>query len=284
LALNFSRHPVEPNVMRTTISSQAAFSHSNASRGFHLPCGTALLAVLAAAGILLAAQATMSPRMLSAQTPTASSAHKSKSAHSHKRRAKVSAAAVPPAVAAIATGAAPAPVKPATPEPPKWPVNEKPATASVQWDSHGLRIEARNSSLEEILKEVSTATGAKVEGLDSDERVFGSFGPGRARDVLSKLLEGSGYNVLMIGDQGQGAPRQIVLTARHAGEAQPAISGNPVASNDDDADTDDQPQPPAPTTNRPVFAPGAAPRTPQQIEMQQRMQQQRTQQPQPPQN
>jgi hypothetical protein len=276
LALNFSRHPVEPNVMRTTISSQAAFSHSNASRGFHLPCGTALLAVLAAAGILLAAQATMSPRMLSAQTPTASSAHKSKSAHSHKRRAKVSAAAVPPAVAAIATGAAPAPVKPATPEPPKWPVNEKPATASVQWDSHGLRIEARNSSLEEILKEVSTATGAKVEGLDSDERVFGSFGPGRARDVLSKLLEGSGYNVLMIGDQGEGTPRQILLSSPNGKSAKPAatVSQPGDSDSDDDADVEneEQPQPPQQPPSRNGLGQGAPPRTPQQ-EMQQRQQQ-----------
>ena len=53
------------------------------------------------------------------------------------------------------------------------------------WDSQGLRIEARNSSLQQILNDVSTATGAKVDGLGTDERVFGIYGPGQARDVLA---------------------------------------------------------------------------------------------------
>jgi len=40
-----------------------------------------------------------------------------------------------------------------------------------------------------------------------------------ARDVLSELLDGSGYNVLMIGDQGQGTPRTLVLTAKGSATA-----------------------------------------------------------------
>ena len=229
-------------------------------------CVRTPIAALALATILSGAH------ILAAQTPaTPPPAAAHKPVHPHKRPS-------PARLTAVPAQATPAPVLP------HWPANDKPSAAAVTWDSQGLRIDAANSSLQQILNDVSTATGAKVEGLGSDERIFGAYGPGQARDILTQLLQGSGYNVLMIGDQGQGAPRQIVLTARHAGEAQPAISGNPVASNDDDADTDDQPQPPAPTTNRPVFAPGAAPRTPQQIEMQQRMQQQRTQQPQPPQN
>ncbi len=62
--------------------------------------------------------------------------------------------------------------------------------------------------------------------MGQDQRIFGAYGPGPARDVLSQLLDGSGYNVLMIGDQGQGTPRRIVLSARPAGPAQP--SGNPA--------------------------------------------------------
>ena len=100
---------------------------------------------------------------------------------------------------------------------PHWPLNDRPAEAFVVWDSHGLRINATNSSLQQILKDVSTATGTKVEGLTTDQRVFGNYGPGQARDVLSQLLQGSGYNVLMIGDQGQGVPRQILLSARQGG-------------------------------------------------------------------
>jgi hypothetical protein len=161
----------------------------------------------------------------------------------------------------------------------------------VVWNSQGLRIDATNSSLTQILKDVSTATGTKVEGLGSDQRIFGSYGPGPARDVLAKLLDGSGYNVLMIGDQGQGTPRSVVLSTRNkeskGGDAT-QVSDNQPAPNDDNADADDQPQQPQPQPQPPNirngFAPGAPPRTPQQImqEMQQRQQQQ-TQQAPPPQ-
>jgi hypothetical protein len=173
------------------------------------------------------------------------------------------------------------PIAPPAPELPHWPVNDKPAEAAVTWDSQGLRIEAANSSLRQILKDVSTATGAKVEGLGADERVFGAYGPGRARDVLSQLLQGCGYNVMMVGDLGQGTPRQIVLSSRHSGDT--PNSANPSAasnSDDEDTDTDDQPQPPAqplvPVPSRPGVGPGSPPRTPQQIMQEMQQQQQRT--------
>ena len=179
------------------------------------------------------------------------------------------------------------------PEMPKWPINEKPGQATITWDSHGLSIAAANSSLQQILKDVSTATGAKVDGLNGDERVFGAYGPGQARDVLSQLLLGAGYNVIMIGDQGQGAPRQILLTARRAAGDQGAANGNAANNGDDDAadnEAEEQPVQPQPPM-RPGF-PGGPPRTPQQMmqerqeRLQQMRQQQQPQQPQPnnPQN
>ena len=135
------------------------------------------------------------------------------------------------------------------------------------------------------MTDVSTATGTQVEGLDKDQRVFGAYGPGPARDVLSQLLQGSGYNVLMIGDQGQGTPRRIVLTSPHLGSAPQAAT--PTQESDEDPDVEEQqPQQPG-MPNRPGFPPGMPGRTPQQMqELQQRqqmMQQQRQQnQPQPP--
>jgi hypothetical protein len=148
------------------------------------------------------------------------------------------------------------------------------------WNSQGLRIEASNSSLSQILKDVAQATGTKVVGLGSDDRIFGSYGPGTARDVLNELLDGSGYNVLMIGDQGQGTPREIVLSAQSKGETPATINGQ-TASNDENTDAEEQtPQPQQPQQLQPPppirngFTPGAPPRTPQQImqEMQQRQQ------------
>jgi len=176
------------------------------------------------------------------------------------------------AVPVPAPQATPVPVQAPVPEVPHWPANDQPRDASVTWDSQGLSIQAANSSLQQILDEFSAATGAKVEGLGTDQRVFGAYGPGLARDVLSQLLQGSGYNVLMIGDQGQGAPREIVLTPRQAGDTQPA---KPTQSNpaEDDADVEEPPQP-TPAPNRPGFNPGAPinPRDRMQ-EIQQRRQQ-----------
>jgi hypothetical protein len=170
---------------------------------------------------------------------------------------------------------------PPAPELPKWPANEKPAKAAITWDSQGLHIDAANSSLEEILMEVATLTGAKLEGFDADQRVFGAFGPGPARDVLSQLLLGSGYNVVLIGDQGQGTPRRIVLSSRHAGAATTAATAAPAGS-DEDADTEEPPQQPPqqyPQPIRPGFPPGG--RNPQQMQEFQRQQQMQQMHPQP---
>jgi hypothetical protein len=211
-----------------------------------------------------------------AQTPATAvqPAKPHKAAHPHKRL-------VAPPAPAPAPLPAPVAATPPAPELPKWPANEKPVPAAITWDSQGLRIDAANSSLEEILMDVATLTGAKLEGFDADQRVFGAFGPGPARDVLSQLLLGSGYNVMMIGDQGQGTPRRIVLSSRHAGGAQPAATPAP-ASSDEDAETEEQQQPQNPPPVRPGFPPSG--RTPDQMrELQQRQQQmQQRGQPQPP--
>lgn len=212
------------------------------------------LAVLAAAALLGALP------FAAAQTPA--TPHASTTAHKTARAHKRAGAAHPQPATVQAT---PEAVKPPAPKPPNWPANDRPANASVVWDSHGLRIDAENSSLAQILKDVSTATGAKLEGFSSDERVFGAYGPGKARDVLSQLLEGSGYNLLMMGDLGQGAPRQIVLSSRNSGDTQASSKKSGTDADDDDTadDVEDQPQtPPAPLI-RPGFSPGGQQRPPQ---------------------
>jgi hypothetical protein len=206
-------------------------------------------AILAGAPAL----ATQTPATAAAATPAAS-AHKHKAAHKHKRPVATHAQSPAPSAAA-------APATPPEPEIPHWPANEKPVPALVTWDSHGLRIEAANSSLAQILEDVASKTGTKVEGFDTDRRVFGVYGSGPASDVLSQLLHGTGYNVLLIGDQGQGTPREIILSSRLSGGATPAANAAPASASDEDADTDEQPQPAAPTI-RPGFISGGPPHTP----------------------
>jgi hypothetical protein len=223
---------------------------------------------------MLFAQDEMPPE--TAAPPAASAAA---AAHRHARPS-------PAHPAVTATTAAQAAQEAADPAPtaaapmPQWPINEQPAQPIVTWDSHGLSIDAANSSLQQILKAVAVATGAKVEGMTGDQRVFGEYGPGQARDVLSQLLLGAGFNVIMVGDLGQGAPRQILLSVRRTGTDAADNNANQANNNNDDdsADNDADDQQPVQPVMRPGF-PGGFPRTPQQmLEERQRMMQERQQQ------
>ncbi len=154
------------------------------------------------------------------------------------------------------------------------------------WDSHGLFIQASNSSLDQILRDVSLKTGAKIEGMGADERIFGNYGPGPARDVLAELLDGSGYNILLIGDLGQGTPRKVVLSGRPTVPAPASGNASSGASNDNDAENEQEVE--QPDTNPPVQppmpqpvvnnAPGVPVRTPQQMLEQRQLQVQQMQQ------
>ncbi len=241
--------------------------------------GALTTAVALLFGPLVSAHTT-SAQTTSAQTnpapaPAAAPVHK----HVHPRKKSAAAAPAPQP---------PPPPAPVAPPPPNWPANNLPAAASVVFDSRGLLVVASNSSLTQILKEVSIDTGVKVEGMDADQRVFGTYGPGPARDVLSQLLDGSGYDVLMIGDRGQGTPRRIVLTERSR-TAGAQNTANRAAAPPRNEDTDaDQPVPePQAEQEPPQPAPnGAAPSVPmrnpqqiqQEIEERQRQQQQNGQQ------
>ena len=273
----------------TSLRSAAMFSSRKTSGALSL----VVAAVLFASETMTAQQPQVAANSPSAATVKKSPRHRAKPVE-------------PPAAAEVPT--------PPQPEPPKWPVNETASKPSVTWDSQGLRIQANNASLHDILNQVSADTGTKVEGIGADERIFGEYGPGNARDVLSQLLHGSSYNVLMIGDQGAGTPRQIVLSARRAGNnnnQQQANRSQPQEQPDEDIpdqpEADDQQfQPPMingrppmqmPPQGPPPGAQGAppgtegppgAPRTPQQVlqelqmrqqQIQDQMQQQQQQQP-----
>ena len=210
---------------------------------------TALL--LVASGSALCAQSADSSAAPSAQKavghkPKAAAAHSKKAARGTKKQ--VAKAEEKPVVAET-----PAPVVPARkveePPKPKWPINDEPIAAKISWDSQGLMVSADNSSLQKILDEISTLTGTEFSGFakDHEQRIFGSYGPGRARDVLAQLLQGTGYNVMMVGDLGQGAPRTVALSVPgNSSGAKGQTRKNASGDDDDDAVPDEpqQPQPP----------------------------------------
>jgi len=166
------------------------------------------------------------------------------------------------------------------------PAEQPPNTAKVSWDSRGLKIEASNSSLNQILHQVATETGAKLEGLTEDQRVFGSYGPGPTSDVLLKLLDGSGYNVLMIGGRDANDPLEIVLSTRLHASPQTAAN-NPNRSNSEQRQPEPQQnsslEPPHPQTIQDPFSNGEPPRDPKEfmqeiLQRQQKIDQQQQQQ------
>jgi hypothetical protein len=141
------------------------------------------------------------------------------------------------------------PVADPVPAPPPQPtvapsLFEQPAVpATVTAHKNELSVKADNSSLTQILHQVSSATGMRLDGLGGDERVFGSFGPGAPREVLTALLNGTSYNVVMVGDLPNGAPRELLLTRRASGGASPQPAANAAQnqahSGDDDTPPDD---------------------------------------------
>jgi len=166
-----------------------------------------------------------------------------------------------------------------------------------------LSISADNSSLNQILRQISSSTGMKITGGVTDERVFGQYGPDTPAQVLASLLDGTSSN-MVIEQRDPDAPAELILTPRMGGPTPP----NPSA-----AAFDDRPEPrqaPAPEPEQPASVPvqntpavpapdpatpaGTSPanssqpdspngvKTPQQIyEQLQRMRQQQPSQPQP---
>jgi hypothetical protein len=172
---------------------------------------------------------------------------------------------------------------------------DKPAQpANVKVDAGQMSVQADNSSLTQILHDISAKTGMTIDGLNKDQRVFGSYGPSNPKEILSALLAGTGYNVMMVGVAREGAPRELVLTERTTGAAAQAGNSRPnVHQNQDDEDSVEDSSPNPPDLNPPQQPPqpGVVPpdqpatppngvKTPQQMlqELQQLRQQQQQQQ------
>jgi len=170
-----------------------------------------------------------------------------------------------------------------------------PKPAEVTVAPHSLAVKADNSTLSQILQSIASSTGMKIDGLPAgqDQRVFGSYGPGDPHEVLLSLLDGSGYNVIMVGDTPTGAPRELSLSQRANSNTLASNGARPNGSEDDADDAEDvqqaPPPEPQPAIQQPPPAPGENPqqqlRSPQEILQElQRLRQQGQQPGQPPPN
>ena len=112
------------------------------------------------------------------------------------------------------------------------PVSGVPAQpATVSYKNGELTIAANRSDLEKLLSAASYGN-MTVDGLTRSVLVSGSYGPGKPREVLTQLLEGSSYSFLMVGGSPDGLPRELILTARSSVDAKtaaPEQQGAPVS-------------------------------------------------------
>ena len=115
--------------------------------------------------------------------------------------------------------------KPAAPPPPSDAV-ARPATVSLK--DGKLTIGANDSDLSQILRDLAAVSGMTIDGLGKSARVFGAYGPGNPRDVLTELLAGSGYNFMMAGDTPDGTPRELLLIAQDGNALPPGAGGRSV--------------------------------------------------------
>jgi hypothetical protein len=102
--------------------------------------------------------------------------------------------------------------------------------AEVLYSDGKLSITADNSSLNQILREVSRLTGMKITGGVADQRVFGKYGPGAPAGILAGLLDGTGSN-MMLRESATHTPLELVLTPREGGPTPP--NPNAPGYNDD---------------------------------------------------
>jgi hypothetical protein len=117
----------------------------------------------------------------------------------HKRHRKPVKVAEQPA-----TAPAPLPVPPA---------EQAPSPPNITLTTGTLQINANNSSLIDILNDISKRTGMVVEGSNHDKRIYGQYGPGPVSKTLSQLLDGAGYNYVIVDGSGPGSlPAKLLLT------------------------------------------------------------------------
>jgi len=157
---------------------------------------------------------------------------------------------------------------PSPPPPPATPAQLPPNHAQITYSAGTLFVSANNSSLNQILREISHETGIKISGGVTDERVFGQYGPDVPAQILTALLDGTGSNMLLVRGDG-GTPAELVLTPQQGGPSPP----NPNAHTFDDSSerhdisnaepAESQPTPQQPTPDQAQStAPPVTPATP----------------------
>ena len=102
---------------------------------------------------------------------------------------------------------------------------QRTAKLDVQYRNGKLSIWSNKATLAEVLFEVHKRTGAEI-GIPAgaeQERVVTNIAPAPPREALAALLNGSRFNFIMVGANGDSSLRSVILSPREGGAA-PMIS------------------------------------------------------------
>ncbi len=164
---------------------------------------------------------------------------------------------VPPTSAATSPiSAPPAPDQPKPPPP-----------LQVDFANGKLRVWTDHAMLGDVLRAIGQQTGAAISMPPQADRdpVIAHLGPAPPREVLSALLDGVAYNVVLVG-AGSDLSRvtSIVLTSRNSSGASAPANYAPAPVQDAAPEPDNPPQPaPVEPENSAPQAPDALPPPPQ---------------------
>src|SRR5271156_487624 len=102
----------------------------------------------------------------------------------------------------------------------------------VKFANGKLSIAAQNATMGDLLRALSSATGAVIDfpNEHAAERMSANIGPGTVRDVLSSLLNGSGFNYVILGSQNNpNVLRRLILTEAEPSTASPQLPSTQTA-------------------------------------------------------
>lgn len=119
---------------------------------------------------------------------------------------------------------------------------QSPARARIDYTENLLTVTANNSSLNQILRDISRLTSMKITGGVTDERVFGKYGPDTPDKILNTLLDGTGSNVLIV-QSAINVPAELILTPRRGG-ATPPNPNSPSFNDSNDPSSASEDTPP----------------------------------------
>jgi hypothetical protein len=161
------------------------------------------------------------------------------------------------------------------------PASAEAMAANVILTNGSLLVEANNSDLSQILGRIADLSGMTIDGSVKSVRVYGTYGPSNARNVLTDLLTGLGYNFMMVGVTHEGVPRKLELTLR-SGYGAAAASAAPTSVVSDHHENTDvtPPEEEQPGPGAILHVPPSGPEDPQERTRQnlQRLQQMHDQQ------